>query len=190
MSPRRPYLPPDCWPPIVSLGHFPQTLMNADGLISGAFWDPNLVSQRFVRSASGTITTFNASNARSRKTQSTFPAAINAVSSIVGWFVKQNGVNHGFLRTLDGTTNDFDASGANDSIVGVFNDIILALHGFLRTPDGTITVWMPRRQQRTTRGNLGRCHQRGRHNRWICADRWPSRDAKLCPHFHEQVHRF
>lgn len=100
--------------------------MNADGVIAGGFWDPNQVSQRFVCSSSGTITTFEAPNAGSPKTQGSFPAATDVVATIGGWLVNQAGLNNGFLHAWDGSTTHFD-----DSIDGVFNDINLALHGFL-----------------------------------------------------------
>jgi len=102
--------------------------------------------EAFVRSPSGTVTTFLAFGSLG-----TIPAAINATSGkIVGQYTDSNSITHGFVRVADGTISSIDppnavyseADGTNSSgeIVGWFVDSSGGAHGFLQSADGTITT--------------------------------------------------
>jgi hypothetical protein len=104
----------------------------------------------FVRTKSGTITTFDAPGAGTGYSQGTYPLNINTAGQIEGYYVDASGVSHGFLRAVSGSMSTFDAPGggqgitpigmnAAQTITGGYTDSNGALHGFVRTSNGTIT---------------------------------------------------
>jgi len=114
------------------------------------------VAHGFVRSASGTITLFDAPGAGTGKNRGTFPISINTGGVITGMFSDTNSVYHGFVRAAGGTITPFDAPGANLSldagtiptsintagtITGMYRDPSLVYHGFVRAADGTISTF-------------------------------------------------
>jgi hypothetical protein len=75
-------------------GTLPQGENDAD-TITGNFIDASGVSHGFVRSPSGSITTFDAGTGSGQ----TFPYTINLLGAIVGYELDRDLVAHGFLRT-------------------------------------------------------------------------------------------
>lgn len=121
--------------------------INLQGDIAGYFVAPNGVAHGFVRSAHGSLVTFDAPGA----VQGTFAVANNLAGEATGYSLDASFVAHGFLRRGDGSFVTFDAPdaaqgtfpndvGVNGRIVGYTLDANLGLHGFLRTPDGAITT--------------------------------------------------
>ena len=116
----------------------------------------NSVSLGFVRTANGTITTFNptGSVAGSSEFTGTLPFGIDPGGNyITGFYSDSNGEEHGFVRsTSDGTITSFDAPGAattltflaagtggfsvnaSGQIAGTYVDSSSVFHGFLLTP--------------------------------------------------------
>ncbi len=70
--------------------------------------DANSVGHGALRTADGTIVTFDAPHAGTGPGQGTFPEAINVTGMVSGNYVDSNNVNHGFLRASDGTFTTFD----------------------------------------------------------------------------------
>lgn len=111
----------------------------------------------FLRSADGTITTFDAPDALY-----TFASgnSINPEGAISGNYNDASFVSHGFLRAADGTFTTFDVPGAGTgpfqgtgtfgvainpalATAGTYTDAGGTTHGFLRAGDGTITAFDP-----------------------------------------------
>jgi hypothetical protein len=124
--------------------------INAGGVITGAWADPNSAVHGFVRAADGTISEFDVSGAGGAGTFGTVSGSINTAGVIAGVYQDANGVFHGFQRATDATITSFDAPGAggsgmfqgtagvsiNDSsaITGVYADANNVFHGYLLTP--------------------------------------------------------
>lgn len=136
---------------IAGFGTFPIAI-NADGVIVGYFSDASQVVHSFVRSTSGTMSTFDAPNAGTGKLQGTFPAAINSASTIAGYYVGQDGSPHGFTRDSNGSFTFFDVPTPsrytvpmsiddNADTTGYFGDMNGGLHGFFRSVSGAITTF-------------------------------------------------
>jgi hypothetical protein len=139
--------------------------INASGEIAGLYandTDEDGAMHGFVRSASGTITTFDAADAGSIQLRGTYPVSINDAGDVAGTYLDAGAVMHGFVRSANGTITTIDASGAgtNLSLVGsdleggtaiygidaagdVTGDYLDAkgvAHGFVRSASGTITA--------------------------------------------------
>jgi hypothetical protein len=132
--------------------------LNSQGTVTGWYFDASHVGHGFLRSADGTITTFDAPGAGTNPNTfgGTFPVGINSQGSVAGYINDANGVSHGFVRTSDGGFTTFDAPGAdvnpadqagtlfsgiNDlgSISGFYLDSARLNHGLLLKPNGQFT---------------------------------------------------
>ena len=137
--------------PTGSTSTYPLSI-NPEGTVTGTYSDANYLNHGFVRTADGTITSFDAPGAA----QGTVGEQINAAGTIVGYFTDANSVNHGFIRSLDGTLSVFDipaagagsyegttpsAINAGGMITGYYVDASFSLHGFVRTAQGGLTTF-------------------------------------------------
>ena len=119
-------------------------------MITGDYFDGNLVLHGFVRSADGVLTSFDPVGS-----VDTEPACINRAGEISGTYSDANHVSHGFLRDPDGPIASFDAPDSNGGtfvtgmspsgeITGYYNDWDeppYPQHGFLRSRDGAYTTF-------------------------------------------------
>jgi hypothetical protein len=100
----------------------------------------------FVRSAQGTISTYDTPGAGTGAGQGTLPESNNTPGAITGQYIDGTFVNHGFLRNQQGSFSVFDVPGAgtgagqgtipldnNDAgaITGEDIDAGNVIHGFL-----------------------------------------------------------
>ncbi|HEX4159314.1 MAG TPA: hypothetical protein VHY79_12645 [Rhizomicrobium sp.] len=114
------------------------------GAVTGEYYSGG-ASHGFVRSAEGTITSFDAPDGG----EIVYVLSINNDESVVGEYLDVGGIRHGFLRSADGTFTPIDAPGAgtapqqgtvatsiNDDgeIAGYFVDSRGTYVGFLRFP--------------------------------------------------------
>jgi hypothetical protein len=132
--------------------------VNLRGNITGWYFDATGVGHGFLRSADGTITTFDAPGAGTNPNTfgGTFSNGINVKGSVAGYVNDANGVSHGFVRTSDGKFTMFDAPGAdlnpadergtiftgiNDlgAVSGSYFDSTGLAHGFLLKPSGSFS---------------------------------------------------
>lgn len=115
----------------------------------------NSVTHGFIRSASGTMTTFDAvplPTTFGSTNPGTFVININASGEVAGFYIDGNGVEHGFLRNASGTVSTFDALGAGTGaeqgtivtgidaagdVIGIYIDTNNAIHGFVRNASTT-----------------------------------------------------
>ncbi len=120
--------------------------INAGGVVTGTWADPNYANHGFVRAADGTISEFDVPGAGGAGTFGTVSGSLNTWGGIAGVYQGVNGVFHGFQRTPDGTITSFDDPSAgttgmfpgtagvsiNDSwvITGVYSDPNSVFHGF------------------------------------------------------------
>lgn len=120
--------------------------MDTAGDITGYYYDTNFVAHGFVRTADGTITTFDPPGS-----VYTLAHAINPAGVITGDWYDANSVDHGFVRASDGTFTTFDVPGVyffsaaggidpEGDVTGTYYDTTFFLHGFLRTSAGTVTT--------------------------------------------------
>jgi hypothetical protein len=129
------------------------------GAITG---EDQLQSDAFVRSSSGTITSFGIPAPGGHYNYSTAGIAINTAGVIAGKYVDNSGVSHGFVRSAAGAITTFDPTGVatqqtywGDSgtlptgidtagdIAGTYTDTAGERHSFVRTANGTITTFDP-----------------------------------------------
>ncbi len=139
--------------------------INDNGVIVGNWTDVNALFHGFVRTATGTITIFDAPNAGtgSHVDQGTFPIAVNTAGEITGFYKDATSLNHGFVCSAPCTPataiTPFDVSGAIANsglfgggtiplsintagvIVGSYADANRVYHGFVRAATGTITTF-------------------------------------------------
>jgi hypothetical protein len=127
--------------------------INPEGTITGYYLDANVVFHGFIRAPDGKITTFDAPGAGADPGDGdgTFPTAIIANGTVVGFFQDTSWLTHGFSRSPDGKFTTFDVPGAgtvvgswqgtypNDinqwgAITGLWVDANNVWHGFLRIP--------------------------------------------------------
>jgi hypothetical protein len=95
------------------------TGINAAGTITGVFFDAKLQDHGFIRTADGTIVTFDVPSAvLGPKYEGTKPASINDQGTVTGAYNGKYGLTHGFIRTSDGTITTFSpvADAAPESI--------------------------------------------------------------------------
>ena len=123
--------------------------INIGGDIAGTYTDASLVAHGFVRTANGTITTFDAPGAGTGMLQGTLGLSIDDAGDIAGGYVDATAVAHGFVRAANGTMTTFDAPGAGTgllqgtgglsinaagNITGAYRDASGVAHGFVLTP--------------------------------------------------------
>jgi hypothetical protein len=132
-------------------GTFPQGI-NDLGEVSGQYVDANSVVHGFVRSASGSITSFDvpttctvAAPPADCAFEGTWAGGINLVGTVVGVYFGEDGVPHGFWRAANGSITTFDVQrrgyltdpiSLNDfgQITGIAFDARFVTHGLLVTP--------------------------------------------------------
>jgi len=152
------------------VGTVPMSIDTAGDVI-GSWTDSNLVRHGFVRSASGTITTFDAPGAtaaaQSGTIDGTFPTAIDPTGSyIAGLYSDSSGLIHGFVESQPLTSNPtfttFSAPQASTSsmafafigtlgfgvnasgtVSGSYLDSNEVVHGFIYTPTATQVAATP-----------------------------------------------
>jgi hypothetical protein len=128
-------------------GTFPFAI-NPEGAVTGYYNDANSIAHGFVRTAGGTIATFDAPN----QVYGTNATAINAAGTVTGYYSDANHNVHGFVRTWDGAIAEFDAphdangtypAGIDDAgdVTGTYYDAKLVIHGFFRARNGTIATF-------------------------------------------------
>ena len=133
------------------------------GDVAGVYLDANGVSHGFVRSASGTITPFDAPGAGTQKNQGegTMPTGMDTAGNVVGMCRDSNLLYHGFVRAAStGKFTVFDVTGAGTNqdgslaegtkpvginatagIAGAYVAPSIVYHGFIRASNGTISTF-------------------------------------------------
>jgi hypothetical protein len=132
-------------------GTFPQGI-NDLGEVSGLYGDANSVYHGFVRTALGSITTFdvpttctNANPPTACAFEGTYAGGINLVGTIVGSYYGEDGVPHGFWRATNGSITTYDVPrkgyltvpvSLNDwgQATGLAYDANFVTHGFYLVP--------------------------------------------------------
>ncbi len=144
--------------------------VDAAGDVAGTYLDTSCVQHGFIRSASGTISSFDVPGANStpcttaggpgQKICGTFLVLSDAVGDLTGSYIDTNGTIHGFLRpaatgnftsfedpnaytsgSLNGTVGvAINAQTSGIEISGVYLDANSVLHGFNYTPALTATT--------------------------------------------------
>jgi N-acetylneuraminic acid mutarotase len=133
--------------------------INGSGEIAGIYIDSSNITHGFVRSATGTITTYDAvaiTGTSGKSNQGIYFVSLNATGEVAGAYVDASSLIHGFVRSASGTITAFDAAGAGTGVdqgtipiaidaagdvTGVFLDANNAIHGFVRAAaSGTITT--------------------------------------------------
>ena len=120
------------------------------GDIAGIYADTNSVYHGYLRTASGTITTFDVTGAGTTGLfPGTIPTSMNPGGDIAGFYADTAGINHAFIRnfTTATITAPLDAPNASksgmfngtvpfginasDALTGVYFDANVVLHGFV-----------------------------------------------------------
>ncbi len=146
-------------------GTFP-ICINASGAIAGDYSTTsttasgtNSFTHGFVRSAGGTITTFDAEPLPATygsTNPGTLVLAMNASGEVAGFYIDGVGAEHGFLRDASGnitTINPTNAATGSEQgtivtgidaagdVIGAYTDSTNVIHGFVRNAStGTVTV--------------------------------------------------
>lgn len=130
--------------------------LNPAGAITGWYVDAGNALHGYLRTAKGTITTFDAPGGGTGAIQGTVPLSLNPERAVTGFYLDGSSAFHGYLRAPDGTIITFDVPGAGTgffqgtyagsnnpagAITGNYTDANDVNHGFLRAPDGTITTF-------------------------------------------------
>jgi hypothetical protein len=124
------------------------TAINSNGLIVGRSVNSRTRSQGFIRSASGTFTTFSAHGAGSNGYAGTFPESINDSGEIAGYGLTSGFINFAFTSSDGSAPVTFQDPSAvtsmaregtisvrissNNRVVGYYVDAAGSTHGFLR----------------------------------------------------------
>ncbi len=116
------------------------------GEIEGVYVDASGVLHGFVRSKTGTFSTFDVRGAGTGPGQGTLPESNNTLGAIAGNYIDGNFVNHGFLRDWQNGFSLFDVRGTGagagqgtipldnnnlGAITGEYIDGANVIHGFL-----------------------------------------------------------
>jgi hypothetical protein len=131
--------------------------LNTSGVSAGYYIDTGGVFHGFVRSAGGTITTFDAPGTGSDIEGGVLnEGGMNDSGTLTGPYTDASGVYHGLVRTAGGTITSFDVTGAGigggqgtiphwidtaGDIAGRYADSLGVFHAFVRTAGGTITTF-------------------------------------------------
>jgi hypothetical protein len=131
--------------------------INATGEVAGFYIDGVGAEHGFLRTASGTISTFEAPNAGTGSEQGTIVTGIDAAGDVIGAYTDTNNMIHGFVRNAStGTITVIDAPGAGTEtyqgtypdafdaagdIFGSFTDVNNVVHGFVLPDGGTIATY-------------------------------------------------
>jgi probable HAF family extracellular repeat protein len=121
-------------PGSASIGTLPSDI-NAEGEITGTYYDINFVGHGFFRARNGTLTTFDAPGAGTTGDfPGTYAVGINPEGTIVGMYTDANKATHGFLRTSDGSFTTFDPPDR----IAIFSGFSFGLNLYIN-PEGVIT---------------------------------------------------
>jgi hypothetical protein len=135
---------------------FSPLIINPNGAIAGYYVDSSGVRHGFVRTKTGTITTFDVPGAGTGAGQGTFSYAISQTGAITGYYYDSAGVSHGFLRDTNGVITTFDVPGSgtaplqgtygggftpSGTIMGNYVDTDNLSHGFLMDRTGAFTTF-------------------------------------------------
>ena len=124
--------------------------INDSGEVTGTYDDSGGVFHGFLRSASGTYTSFDAPNSGTGRSQGTVGSSINGTSAIAGYYSDSNSISHGFVRDQSGNITSFDVPGAGGSgtfansinasgeVTGTYADNNSMAHSYLRDASGNI----------------------------------------------------
>ena len=130
--------------------------INASGEVAGFYIDGVGAEHGFLRSAGGTITTFDATGASKGAEQGTVVTGIDAAGDVIGAYTDSTNAIHGFVRNASGAFNTIDAPGAGTAtyqgtypdafdaagdISGSFTDANNVVHGFVLPAGGSITTY-------------------------------------------------
>jgi hypothetical protein len=118
--------------------------INASGEVTGIYTKGDSVAHGFVRSASGSVTTFDAPNAGTSAYQGTGGLSINASGTIAGGYADSNSTLHGFVTApLQTATSVVLSSDTNPSVFGepVALTATLSSNGG-KVPDGETVNFM------------------------------------------------
>ena len=132
-------------------GNYSTTITTSSGM--------NSFAHGFVRSATGTITTFDAEPLPATygsTNPGTFVISINASGEVAGFYIDGVGAEHGFLRDASGNISTFEAPNAATGseqgtivtgidaagdVIGAYTDSNNMIHGYVRSAStGSITV--------------------------------------------------
>jgi hypothetical protein len=127
------------------------TCIDTAGDTAGNYLDASGFGHSFVRTATGTITSFDAPGIGTGKgvLLGTVSVGINSAGTIVGGYTDVDGIYHAFVRTASGTISTFSAPDAGitgsiagtgamgvsstGTIAGSYTDSNSILHGFIYT---------------------------------------------------------
>ena len=123
--------------------------INMSGVIVGTYFDAFGVGHGFVRSAQGSITTFDVPG----DTFGTYPSAINPSGAATGVYVDGSGTNHFFVRAAGGAVTTFDLPpgapagsapafayiAADGTVAATYQEANGNPHAFLRDAKGAMT---------------------------------------------------
>jgi hypothetical protein len=135
--------------------------INAAGTIVGTYHDSKQIYHGFERTASGIITTFDATSiGTSTSYGGTIATGIDAAGDIVGTFIDQNGDFHGLLVNAAGKQTQITPSNAAagtqygfylgviptaingaGQITGTYTDSATKRHGFAQTSTGAVSAF-------------------------------------------------
>jgi hypothetical protein len=141
------------------------TGINSSGVITGTYVDSNLAYHGFIRSATGTISTFDVPGVVIGSYASgTRPIGINDSGTIVGTYLDESGNYYGFMRAANGTITTINVPGTgysstyggnlggtipiaidqNGDVAGTYylnQSNPTEFHGFIQAANGTITTF-------------------------------------------------
>lgn len=130
--------------------------LNPAGAITGWYVDSGMALHGYLRTAKGTVTTFDVPGGGTGPIQGTVPLSLNPERALTGFYLDGNSAFHGFLRSHGGKLTTFDVPGAGTgffqgteplsnnpagAITGNYSDTNNVGHGFLRAPDGKLTTF-------------------------------------------------
>ena len=177
--------------------------INTAGVIAGRYSDSSGVSHGLVRSANGTLTTFDPPNVATTNPSTTkavynayvgtLPTSIDTAGDIAGTYTDTTGARHGFLRTANGAITTFDAPGADVSahvhLPRAWASVLCGSGGFAIDDVGPDCGSVHRLKQYRSRllaqarQRLHHQHRRSRHGYGIV-----SRNGRIC-HQRRRDHR-
>jgi len=118
--------------------------INDAGTMTGVSFNRNEVNTGWVRTAGGSIVSFNAPGAGTGVLQGTRALSINSKGNIAGFYTDGTDRNHGFLRLANGTIHRIDPPGSintlgrslneKDAVTGYYVAKSGKIHGFLWSP--------------------------------------------------------
>jgi len=130
--------------------------LNPAGAFSGWYVDSGMALHGFLRTAKGTVTTFDVPGGGAGAIQGTVAMGLNPDRWITGFYLDGNSVFHGFLRSPHGKLTTFDVPGGGagffqgtypvsinpaGEITGDYTDANDVNHGFVRDPGGKLTIF-------------------------------------------------